>query len=360
MPHSILDFFGDHGPWQQLEYFGSASIARLFECCRKLLHLSEDQRAWRPLFRLTGWDIVPSSFRIILREMTMFAAAKQMAFWRLTHGTHALSPTLAGLCTRASLIMAGFDAQAGDACAWRGAGAYVRYQADARTYIPDPASDSEESEVEDKQAAIAFRKLLALPCESVVPFAFARGGLSPMWHDVHVAFHVGGYSFEVTAAFSYPGHRASWTHTQGDIRVRQCGLGDVDAPGFLGSRIPLGWEYLTWTGKIRTAIFDLDAEVGPGPRHDLHDASHDDWPLRISQESDSQQLNEKLSNVVCVPFDAVDKFVIAGFAGQVGMRGGPCAPLMRLYGDIIFYLAMSMGVVDIPSLIPSWQQVAGW
>jgi hypothetical protein len=33
---------------------------------------------------------------------------------------------------------------------------------------------------------------------------------------------------------------------------------------------------------------------------------------------------------------------------------------MRLYGDIIFYLAMSMGVVDIPSLIPSWQQVAGW
>jgi hypothetical protein len=212
MAHSILDFFGYHGPWQQLEYFGSTSVARLFECCRKLRQLSEDQRAWRQFFRLTGWDIVPNSFRTISGEMTMFAAAKQMAFWRLTRGNHALSPTLAGLCTRASLITAGFDAQAGDACAaWRGAGAFVRYQAVVETYIPDPASDSEESEVEDKQAAIAFRNLLALPCESVVPFAFARGGLSPMFHDVLVAFHVGGYSFEVTSAFFYcgfepPGH----------------------------------------------------------------------------------------------------------------------------------------------------------
>ena len=363
MPHSILDFFGDHGPWQQLEYFGSASIARLFECCRKLFHLSEDQRAWRPFFRLTGWDIVPSSFRIILREMTMFAAAKQMAFWRLTHGPHALSPTLAGLCTRASLITAGFDAQAGDACAaWRGAGAKKNYQAVVGYYDSgyyDSGSDSEESEVEDKQAAIAFRKLLALPFESVVPFAFARG-VSPMFNDVYVAFHVGGYSFEVTATFFYAGHRASWTRTQGYIQVRQCGLGDVTASGFLGSVIPPGWEYLEWTGKIRSSIIgDLEAEVA-SPRHDLHDASQDDWPLLIWRESDSQQLKEKLSNDVRVPFDALDKFVIAGFAGQVGMRGGPCAPQMRVYGDIIFYLAMSMGVVDIPSLIPSWQQVAGW
>ena len=295
----------------------------------------------------------------------MFAAAKQMAFWRLTRGNHALSPTLAGLCTRASLITAGFDAQAGDACAaWRGAGAKKNYQAVVGYYDSgyyDSGSDSEESEVEDKQAAIAFRKLLALPFESVAPFAFARGGLSPMFNDVYVAFHVGGYSFEVTAAFDYCGLRASWTHAAGRIKVRQCGLGDLDALGYLGSVIPVGWEYLTWTGKIRLKIIgDLDAEVGPGPRHDLHDASHDDWPLRISQESDSQQLKEKLSNDVCVPFDALDKFVIAGFAGQVGMRGGPCAPQMRVYGDIIFYLAMSMGVVDIPSLIPSWQQVAGW
>ena len=141
----------------------------------------------------------------------------------------------------------------------------------------------------------------------------------------------------------------------------QCGLGDVDVLGYLGSVIPPGWEYLEWTGKIRSSIIgDLEAEVGPGPRHDLHDASQDDWPLLIWRESDSQQLKEKLSNDVRVPFDALDKFVIAGFAGQVGMRGGPCAPQMRVYDNIIFYLAMSMGVVDIPSLIPSWQQVAGW
>ena len=102
----------------------------------------------------------------------MFAAAKQMAFWRLTHGPHALSPTLAGLCTRASLITAGFDAQAGDACAaWRGAGAKKNYQAvvgeyDAGYY--DSGSDSEESEVEDESKESITIKIVDNDFRSII------------------------------------------------------------------------------------------------------------------------------------------------------------------------------------------------
>jgi hypothetical protein len=120
MPCSILDFFGDHGVSQQLDYFGRTAIARLLECCRKLLQLSMDQRAWRHLFRLTGWDIVPNSARTILQEMTLLAAAKTMAVWR-SHGSRCLSPTLAGLCTHAALIRAGCDFESGGA--YVGAGA---------------------------------------------------------------------------------------------------------------------------------------------------------------------------------------------------------------------------------------------
>jgi hypothetical protein len=79
-------------------------------------------------------------------------------------------------------------------------------------------------------------------------------------------------------------------------------------------------------------------------------------PFQIERPRDFKQLSQQMSDDVRVPLDALDKFVIAGFAGQLGMSGGPCSPTMRYYGDILFYLAKSLGVDDIPSLIPSWQQ----
>ena len=187
MAHSILDFFGYHGPWQQLEYLGSTSVARLFECCRKLRQLSEDQRAWRHFFRLTGWDIVPNSARTILQEMTLFAAAKQMASWRM-HGSCSLSPTLAGLRAHAALIEAGFDFQTGDADV--GAG-------EARKVFFHQRQGDRSAADERVLPRLSFPRgnVLAMPLDCRVTSRIAELGFGRTSHDVNVSFHACGYQF---------------------------------------------------------------------------------------------------------------------------------------------------------------------
>ena len=158
MPCSIWDFFGYHGVSQQLDYFVRTDIARLLECCRKLLQLSMDPQAWRHLFRFNGWDIV-------------LAAAKTMAAWR-SHGSRCLSPTLAGLCTHAALIRAGCDFESG--------GAYVGAGAAWKHFFYQPQCDRladaelERMPFEELQRNAACGNLLSLPhhCRVNSPDAF--------------------------------------------------------------------------------------------------------------------------------------------------------------------------------------------
>ena len=161
-----------NGSWRQLEYLDIFSITRLFECCCQLRRLlNNDRRAWCRLFQITRWDVVPNSFETLRQQMTMCAAVKQMASWRLVAlgifhlDKCSLSPTLAGLCTQASLIRAGFEVQAGDAQTAEEARSHFFVVGLNPSSYPD-ANDSEGSDLEPQEhdEALAFGNSLRLPC----------------------------------------------------------------------------------------------------------------------------------------------------------------------------------------------------
>ena len=306
----ILDFFGDQGIWQQLEYFGCNDIARLFECCRKLRQLSEDQRAWRHFFRLTGWDIVPNSARTILQEMTLFAAAKQMASWRM-HGSCSLSPTLAGLCTHAALIQAGFDFQTGDADV--GAG-------EARKVFFHQRQGDRSAADERVLPRLSFPcgNVLAMPLDCRVTSRTAELGFGRTSHSVNVSFRVRGYQFALSSRGKID-HTAEQrlSVTSGRIQVNKI----VDQIG----RGTAKWQYMWWV----TAN------------------SSDMWEVHGIEDSNLFR-KQQLSNDVRVPFDSLDKFALAGFFGQLRMCGGPSTQNMRNYSVLLFEIAHGLHMDDFP------------
>ena len=371
-----------------VEFLGSISNARLFACCRQLCKLKLLRQAWHPLLRLTGWDVIPESFCILGRYMSMSLAACKLGQWRLLDGVESvadcsLSTILADLCTQASLIRAGFDVQAGDVyAALEPASCFLVLCHESR--FGDPPSfraidddDADDNGVDyypstiDRDIAVAFGKSLGIASFSdwgtqIDTDILCFNGCN--WRtSLRVCFDVRGYSFifESTHDFITEWDRddhcikSEWAHACGKISVLAGGgdasLLDVSLLGrpFAAENRP----FLAWHGRIRNAIIgDLRSYKEICPWHYLGAASSDHMPFEIMRPRDFKQLSQQMSDDVRVPLDALDKFVIAGFAGQLGMSGGPCSPTMRYYGDILFYLAKSLGVDDIPSLIPSWQQ----
>ena len=146
-----------------------------------------------------------------------------------------------------------------------------------------------------------------------------------------------------------------WAYATGDIFVRRGASGKQFIHRRNNNGTPVDWTYLSWQGRLRnTIIGNLHGDVDPYPRDNIPDADHYHLPFHIRRPPDSEQSIQPMSDDMCVPRDVLDKFVIAGFAGQCSPFFARCSPFMRLYGDLLFYLAMSMGVDDIPSLIPSW------
>jgi hypothetical protein len=332
MPCSILDFFGYHGVSQQLDYFGRTAIARLLECCRKLLQLNMDQRAWRHLFRLTGWDIVPNSARTILQEMTLFAAAKQMASWRM-HGSCSLSPTLAGLCTHAALIQAGFDFQTGDADV--GAG-------EARKLFFHQRQGDRSAADERVLPRLSFPcgfpcgNVLAMPLDCRVTSRIAELGFGRTSHNVNVSFRVCGYQFALSSRGKID-HTAEQrlSVTSGRIQVNKI----VDQIG----RRTAKWQYMWWV--------TADSHQRP-TREEMP------WPLVVHGIEDSNIFRKKqLSNDVRVHLDSLDKFVLAGFAGQLRMCGGPSTQNMCNYGVLLLEIAAGLDMDDTSFLIPFWAEL---
>ena len=336
MASSLLDFLGDQGIWQQLDYFGRTSIARLFECCRKLLQLSMDQRAWRHLFRITGWDLVPNSARTILQEMTLLAAAKEIYLWS-GFGSCCLSPTLAGLCTHATLIRAGFYFESG--------GAYVGAGAAWKQFFHQPQCDRladaelERMGFEELECNAACGNLLSLPlhCRVTSPREYL-GGHGRTSHNVKLNFQCHGYEFALNSKGKiYHTAKCQRSYASGAITVLQRGQGDL---------VTASWEYLWWKSESRA------------PRRRFTP-----WPFRVYRETDAKQLNTQLSNDVRVPFDSLDKFVLTGFAGQLKMCGGPFTPLLRHYGVLLFHLAIGMGLDDTDKknmMLPFGDGLANW
>jgi hypothetical protein len=370
-----------------VKFLGSISIARLFACCRQLCNLKFLWQAWHPLLRLTGWDVIPESFCILGRYMSMSLAACKLGQWRLLHGDESvadcsLSTILADLCTQASLIRAGFDVQAGDVFDVPAGDVYAAHEPAScflvvtyRYLVGDPPSLRAVDDDSDDDAtgyydlwihdiAVAFGKSLGIASLSdwgTQIDKYILGFASCSWrNDLVVCFDVRGYSFlfESTHWFINEFHRpdlritSEWAFAFGQISVL-AGGGAV-WPFAAGTR-----PFLSWHGRIRSAIIgDLRSykEICPWHYLDAASSNHNHMPFQIERPRDFKQLSQQMSDDVRVPLDALDKFVIAGFAGQLGMSGGPCSPTMRYYGDILFYLAKSLGVDDIPSLIPSWQQ----
>ena len=170
--------------------------------------------------------------------------------------------------------------------------------------------------------------------------------------SLRVCFDVRGYSFifesthEFITEWDTDDHviKSEWAHACGKISVL-AGGGAV-WPFAAGTR-----PFLSWHGRIRSAIIgDLRSykEICPWHYLDAASSNHNHMPFQIERPRDFKQLSQQMSDDVRVPLDALDKFVIAGFAGQLGMSGGPCSPTMLYYGDIFFYLAKSLGVDDIP------------
>jgi hypothetical protein len=296
--------------------------------------------------------------------MTMCAAVKQMASWRLALGiSHlfecSLSPTLAGLCTQASLIRAGFEVQAGDAQTAEEARSHF-FMVDTNLSPYLDASDSEGSDLEPQQhdVALAFGNSLRLRSECGVSSPCADVKFDWKQFGFAVRFHVRGYTlfFESHHEFGTADVNSRvWADAAGDIFVRRGASGKQFIHRRNNNGTPVDWTYLSWQGRLRnTIIGNLDGDVDPYPRDNIPDADHYHMPFHIERPPDSEQSIQKMSDDMCVPRDVLDKFVIAGFAGQLSPFFARCSPFMRFYGDILFYLAMSMGVDDIPSLIPSW------
>ena len=359
--------------WRQLEYLNIFNITQLFECCCQLRRLlNNDRRAWCRLFQITRWDVVPNSFETLRQQMTMCAAVKQMASWRLALGIFhldkcSLSPTLAGLCTQASLIRAGFEVQAGDAQTAEEARSFFFVVGTNQSPYPD-ANDSEGSDLDPQEhaVALAFGNSLCLPC---APRLRSECGVSSPCADVEfdekqfgfaVCFHVRGYTlfFESHHEFGTADVNSRvWADAAGDISVCRGASGKQSIRWRSNNGTPGDWTYLSWQGLLRNTIIgniNLDGDVDPYPRDNIPDADHYHLPFHIRRPPDSEQSIQQMSDDMCVPRDVLDKFVIAGFAGQCSPFFARCSPFMRLYGDLLFYLAMSMGVDDIPSLIPSW------
>ena len=322
------------GSWQQFEYLDIVSTTRLFECCCQLRRLlNNDQRVWRRLFQITRWDVVPNSFETLRQQMTMCAAVKQMASWRLAlgiwhKGDCCLSPTLAGLCTQASLIRAGFEVQAGDAQTAEEARSHFFVVGLNPSCYPD-ANDSEGSDLEPQEhdEALAFGNSLRLPCALRLR---SECGVSSPCADVEfdlkqfgfaVRFHVRGYTlfFESHHEFGTADVNSRvWADAAGDIFVRRGASGNNFIHRRNNNGTPVDWTYLSWEGKLRnTIIGNLDSDVDPYPRDNIPDADHYHMPFHIERPSDSEQRIQQMSDDMCVPRDALDKFVIAGFAGQL-------------------------------------------
>ena len=323
----ILDFFGDQGIWQQLEYFGCIDIARLFECCRKLWRLIYDPRAWCDLFQRSGWDSVPNSARTIREEMTWLAAAKQMASWRM-HGSCSLSPTLAGLCTHAALIEAGFDFQTGDADV--GAG-------EARKVFFHQREGDRSAADERVLPRLSFPRgnVLAMPLDCHVTSRIAELGFGRTSHAVNVSFRVCGYQFVLKSRGQiYHTAEQRLAVTSGRINVNKI----VDQMGRGTAR----WKYMWW----------VTAGSPQRPTREMP------WPLVVHGIEDSNIFRKRqLSNDVRVPLDSLDKFVLAGFAGQLRMCGGPSTQNMCNYGVLLLEIAAGLDMDDTSFLIPFWAEL---
>ena len=82
------------------------------------------------------------------------------------------------------------------------------------------------------------------------------------------------------------------------------------------------------------------------------------WPLVVHGIEDSNIFRKRqLSNDVRVPLDSLDKFVLAGFAGQLRMCGGPSTQNMCNYGVLLLEIAAGLDMDDTSFLIPVWAEL---
>jgi hypothetical protein len=170
--------------------------------------------------------------------MTMHAAAKQMASWRL-HGSCNLSPTLAGLGTHAALIRTGFDFEAGDA----DVGASAAWKCFFHQPQGDRLAENErESFLNEEQMCTcntyACGNLLSLPIDCRVTSPHAKLGFGRTSFNVKLSFQWRGYEFAWNSqgAIDHTAGRELLSYTYGAITVlQQRGQGDL---------VPASWEYL--------------------------------------------------------------------------------------------------------------------
>jgi hypothetical protein len=226
------------------------------------------------------------------------------------------------------LIQAGFDFQTGDADV--GAG-------EARKVFFHQREGDRSAADERVLPRLSFPRgnVLAMPLDCHVTSRIAELGFGRTSHAVNVSFRVCGYQFVLKSRGQiYHTAEQRLSVTSGRIKVNKI----VDQMGRGTAR----WKYMWW----------VTAGSPQRPTREMP------WPLVVHGIEDSNIFRKRqLSNDVRVPLDSLDKFVLAGFAGQLRMCGGPSTQNMCNYGVLLLEIAAGLDMDDTSFLIPFWAEL---